>query len=140
MNIYSSRHHGREQVPAKQPRATVQRYPGTGVRHHAASRVENPISGRDLHRSDDESEQPRSAAWTNGGLRQAAYRVGTRPSEPVAVDTRIPARFCRIQVNTNVGGIQQGLMESVGITKAMWNTPDPKQKQNGALRVRRKHG
>ena len=31
--------------------------------------------------------------------------VGIRPREPIAVDTAIPAGFCRIQVSTYVGGI-----------------------------------
>ena len=64
-------------------------------------RVRAAPKRNELRRGEDKS------AWTNWGLRPAAYRVGIQPSDPVAVDTGIPARFCRIQANTYAGGIEQ---------------------------------
>lgn len=68
------------------------------------------------------SETSEDAARTRGCLRQAAYGTGIRPSEPVAVDTGVPERLCRFQVNCVEGIEEKGPIESMGRTKAAGNT------------------
>ena len=112
----------------------VQRYPGAGVRHHAASRVENPISVKRRYIGPKTSRSnPR------------AKRVKTQRGQTVAYDrqhtelvydqaNRLPWKpesweqeFGAFRSTRTSGASNQGLLERMVITKGTWNTHDPKQ-------------